>query len=102
MPYRACKVSFVEHGQKHTVEVDAETANEAAVLALKAFASKRYIKGPGRHAMLEIEINRPSRMLIELKVQAVVDWLYLTPPKTPAEKIRKERLKGLMNDDRHP
>src|SRR4051812_11826091 len=101
MTFRACKVSYEERrGPRHTAEVDAETAYEAAVLALKQFQRRRYIEGPGKHATLEIEINRPARMLIELKVQDVIDWLYIKPAKNAAEKLRKERLQALMNDDR--
>ena len=29
-------------------------------------------------------------MLIELKVQRVIDWLYVTPAKSPAEIVRKD------------
>lgn len=99
--YRACKVSFEERrGPRHTAEVDAETAYEAAVLALKQFQARRYVKGPGRDATLEIQTNRPARMLIQLKVSDVIEWLYVKPPKSDAERARKERLKALMNDDR--
>jgi hypothetical protein len=100
MPFRAVKVSFTSRGQRHTVEVDAETANEAACLALKAFSRRRWIDGPGRRSTLELEIDKPARMLIQLKVQDVIDWLYVKPPKSDAEKTRKERLKGLLADDR--
>jgi hypothetical protein len=101
VPYRSCSVSFVERGQRHAVEVDAETAYEAAVLALKAFSGKRYIKGPSRHAVLELEINRPARMLIQLKVGDVLDWLYEKPGTTADQRERKTRLKNLLADDRH-
>jgi hypothetical protein len=103
MPFRACVVSFVDrNGQKHTAEVDAETVYEAAALAIRSFESRRrYIKGPSRHATLEGEVNKPARLLVELKVQQVIDWLYVTPAKNDAEKTRKARLKGLLNDDRH-
>jgi hypothetical protein len=101
VPFRACKVSFVDHGQRHEVDVDAESTYEAAVLALKAFGSRRYLKGPRRTAMLEIEVNRPARLLVELRVADVLRWLYEQPGATPEQQARKKRLRDLLADDRH-
>ena len=67
---------------------------------MKFFQSSRYVKGPGDHATLEIELKAPRRMLVELKVADVIKWLYRMPPKNAGEKARKERLKALKNDDR--
>lgn len=99
VPYCACTVSFVERGQRHSARVDAESAHEACVLALKQFASSRYIKGPGRHAALDIEIDAPRHLT--LKVNDVIEWLYNKPGKTPEERDKKKRLKDLLADDRH-
>jgi hypothetical protein len=99
-PIRACTVSFTERGQRQTAHVDAETAYEACALALKFWSTRRFVKGPRRHASLEIEINAPARMLIRLRVQDVLDWLYVKPAKNEAEKSRKDRLRALLNDDR--
>jgi hypothetical protein len=102
MPFRACIVSFADkHGVKRSVDVDAETAYEAAALALKAFEQRRYLKGPNRHATFEIEINKPARLLIEVKVSSVLRWLYERTPKNDAEAERVKRLRGLLADDRH-
>jgi hypothetical protein len=100
MPFRACTVSFVERGQRHSAKVDAETVYEAACLALKAFHHMHYVKGPGRAATLEIETDKPARFLMELKVEDVLDWLYYRPARTPATKERKKRLRALLADDR--
>ena len=100
MPVRACTVSFVERGQRHSVTVDAETVYEAACLALKAFQHRHYVKGPKKSATLEIETDKPARFLTELKVQDVLDWLYYRPARTPATKERKQRLQALLADDR--
>jgi hypothetical protein len=94
-------VSFVEHGQRHEAHVDAETAYEAAALALKFWSTRRFVKGPRRQATLEIEINRPARLLVHVQVGSVLDWLYVHKPKAGAEAARVERLRGLLADDRH-
>lgn len=99
MPFRACTVSFVEDGCRHVANVDAESAYEAAVLALKYFQHQRHIKGPHRHAILELEVSAPLRL--KLKVSDVLAWLYKHPAATPAQRVRKQQLKNLLADDRH-
>ena len=99
MPHKACTVSFVERGSQHSVDVDAESAYEAAALALKAFRHKPYINGPRRQATLEIQVQAPTR--IKLKVSQVLDWLYEKPGQTTAQAELKKRLRDLLADDRH-
>ena len=99
MPARACKVSFVELGAQHTAGVDAESAYEAAVLALKQFRHKPYVKGPGRYTVLEIQVEAPAR--IKLKVAEVLEWLYERPSQNARQKELKKRLRDLLADDRH-
>jgi len=101
MPFRACKVSFVERGQRHSVDVDAESTYEAAALALKRFHASTFIKGPSRHATLEVEVDRPMRFLAHVKVEKVLHWLYRREPKNEAEAARIKRLRDLLlADDR--
>jgi hypothetical protein len=92
-------VSFVERGAKHSVQVDAETAYEAAALALKAFRNKPHVRGPHRQAVLEIRVEAPTR--IALKVGDVLDWLYVKPATSPKQTAQKKRLRDLLADDRH-
>jgi hypothetical protein len=100
--FRECTVSFRDrHGISCETRVDAETAFEAAALALKFWGTRRYIAGPSRHTTLTIEINKPARRLIEVKVAKLLDWLYVKTPKTPAEAVRVRRLRDLLADDRH-
>ena len=99
MSYRACTVSFVERGAQHSVDVDAESVYEAAALALKAFRHRVYIKGPSRHAMLEIQVQAPTR--VKVKVADVLEWLYQTPGRTAQQTELKKRLRDLLADDRH-
>jgi hypothetical protein len=88
MPHRACTVSFIEQGKRYDAKVDAESVYEAACLALKQFRHNRSIKGPAKHAILEIQVEAPMR--VKLKVGDVIAWLYSTPPTSGAE--RKEEV----------
>ena len=98
MSFRTCTVSFVERGQRHTARVDAESAFEAAALALKYFEHQR-LRGPSRHAVLELEIEAPRRLT--LKVSDVLTWLYEKPGQTPEQAARKKRLRDLLADNGH-
>lgn len=98
MPFRACTVSFVHHGQRFEAKVDAESAYEAAVLALKAFSHRHYVKGPAKSDVLEIRVETP--MTVRLKAGDVIKWLYDKPGRTREQKARKEQLRMLLADDR--
>jgi hypothetical protein len=98
MPHRSCTVSFEERGQRHEAKVDAESVYEAAVFALKQWNSKRYIKAPGRSAILEIEVVSPRKF--QVRMSAVLAWLYSTPGKTKVEHERKQRLRHLLAERR--
>jgi hypothetical protein len=100
-PFRACRVSFVERAQRHVAEVDAETTYEAAALVLKFWRTRRFVKGPSSRAVLEVEVDRPARLLVAVKMTRLLDWLYKLKPKTPEEAARIQRLRGLLADDRH-
>jgi hypothetical protein len=86
-------------------EVDAETAFEAAALALKfwrrRWSTRHYVKGPGTRAVLEVKVDRPARRLVAVNVSTLLDWLYERTPKTPEEAARIQRLRGLLADARH-
>jgi hypothetical protein len=102
MAFRECVVSFRDHhGLLAETRVDAETAFEAAALALKFWSRCRYIDGPGRHATLLVEINKPAQLLVEVKMAKLLHWLYVRPPKTTEEAGRIRRLRDLLADDRH-
>jgi hypothetical protein len=62
MPFRACTATFRDHdGVLQTAKVDAETSFEAAALALKFWSTRQFVKGPGKRAVLEVEVDRPVR-----------------------------------------
>lgn len=98
MPIRPCKVSFTDRNGTHTADVDAESVYEAAVLALKAFQSKRWSRGPSRNAVLNIEVQVPRTFRVTVK--DVLEWLYSTRGTTPQQERRKY-LRNLLADDRH-
>ena len=102
MPFRACTVTFRDRDAvQQTAKVDAETAFEAAALALKFWSTRHFVKGPGKRAVLEVEADRPARRLVAVKVSTLLNWLYVRKPKTPEEAARIQRLRGLLADDRH-
>lgn len=96
---RACVVSYLERGKRQSVEVLAETAYEAACLALNAFARMRYAKGPHRNTMLEIEVKTPRQFT--LKVADVLEWLYVKPGSTAEQRERKKHLRAILASNGH-
>jgi hypothetical protein len=60
-----------------------------------------FVKGPSKRAVLEVEIDRPARMIVAVKMTTLLDWLYKRKLKTPEESARIQRLRGLRADDRH-
>jgi len=75
MPFRACTVTFRDHdGVRQEAKVDAETAFEAAALALKFRSTRHFVKGPSRRAVLEVEVYRPARRLVEAKESQLLEW----------------------------
>lgn len=98
MPYRPCTVSFLSQGRREEAKVDAQSTYEAACLALKQWSTVRHLKGPGRHDVLEIEALAPLR--VQVKVGAVLAWLYENPGRTEEQRELKKRLRDLLADER--
>lgn len=98
MPHRACTVSFDARGVRYEAKVDAESTYEAAVLALKQWDARRYVKGPSRATVLAIEVAAPR--VVRVRMADVLDWLYHRPSKTRAEHERKQRLRALLAHQR--
>jgi hypothetical protein len=90
MPHRSCTVSFRERGQRYEAKVEAETVYEAAVLALKQWDAARFVNGPGKNAVLEVEVVAPRTFKVPMS--DVLAWLYSRPARTKEEKERKQRL----------
>ena len=93
MPARTCTVSFTgPDGIRHSVNVHAETLYEAVVLAVRAFREHECAPGPA--SKLEVEARSPG-VTHTLSIAKVQTWL-ASSAKSPADKIMKERLKGLL------
>lgn len=87
-----CTVSFVDiEGLRHTVEVQAESLYEAAVLAMRVF--KDHDWEPGPISQMEVEIR--SSITHTVTPQKVREWSN-GGAKSPKEKVLKERLKSLL------
>ena len=87
-----CIVSYLDiSGVRHTVEVNAESLYEAAVLALRTF--KQHDCEPVGMSNLEIEIR--SSVTHTVSVRKVHSWLN-GGARTPKEALTKERLRALL------
>lgn len=87
-----CLVSHLDtSGIRHTVEVDAQSLYEAAVLALRVF--RQHDCEPGEASRLEIEVR--TSVVHTLTIRKIHDWLN-GGAKTPKEAVTKERLRALL------
>jgi len=89
----ACIVSFVDtEGIRHTVEVEAESLFEAAVLAMKTF--KQHDCEPGPITKLEVEIR--STVTHTVTPKRIHEWL-MGGAKSPKEAVMKDKLRTLLS-----
>jgi hypothetical protein len=87
-----CMVSYLDtSGIRHSVEVDAESLYEAAVLAIKVF--RQHDCEPHEANHLEIEVR--SSVVHTLTMRKIQNWLN-GGAKTPKEAVTKERLRSLL------
>jgi hypothetical protein len=87
-----CIVSYLDtEGLRHTVEVEAQSLYEAAVLAFRTF--KQHECEPGDINKLEVEMRTSVTHTITLK--KVRQWLD-GGAKSPSEAVTKERLRALL------
>lgn len=88
----ACVVSYLDtEGVRHSVEVDAASMYEAAVLAVCAF--RNHDCEPADLNQLEIEIR--SAIVHTVTVKKVRQWLTSTA-RTPRDLVNKERLRSML------
>ena len=88
----ACIVSFVDiEGLRHSVEVEAETLYEAAVLAVRTF--KQHHCEPGELSKIEFEIRTSITHTVTLK--KIHSWLQ-GGARSPKEAVTKERLRAII------
>jgi hypothetical protein len=87
----SCIVSYLDtEGLRHTVEVEADSLYEAAVLAIRIF--RQHDCEPGQAARLEVEVR--SSVIHIITPIRVHEWLN-GGAKTPREAVTKERLRAL-------
>ena len=88
----ACIVSYLDtEGLRHTVELEADSLYEAAVLAVRTF--RQHGCEPGQASKLEVEIRTSVTHTITLK--KIHDWVR-GGAKTPKEAVMKEKLRELL------
>jgi hypothetical protein len=87
-----CIVSYLDtQGVRHTVELQAVSLYEAAVLALQTF--KQHDCEPGALNSLEVEVR--SSVTHTITVKKIHSWLN-GGARTPKEAVMKERLRELL------
>ena len=95
MNLRVCSVSFLDHrGIRHTVDVQAESLFEAAVLAIQNFRQDPWLERIGPATVLDVEVRQPAtRHAVSL--QQVERWLAGATP-NPNEASKKASLKMIL------
>ena len=87
-----CVVSFTDiEGLGHSVEVDAESLYEAAVLAVRTF--RQHGCEPGMVTRLEVQVR--TAVTHTVTRQKIEEWLS-AGSRTPKEAVTKQRLRGLL------
>jgi hypothetical protein len=87
-----CIVSYLDtEGMRHTVEVEAASLFEAAVLAIRIF--REHSCEPGAAARLQVEIR--SSVIHEVTPMRIMEWLS-GGSRSPAEAVLKEKLRSLL------
>ena len=93
VPLKSCIVSYTDCDCKRSVEVVAETLNEAAVLGLNAMN----VPGERLHLLsLEVLVKSPQ-VYHSISGASLSAWL-AQPGKTPKEQALKTRLWELMSN----
>ena len=95
MPLRICAVSFADvRGIRHTVEVQAESLFEAAILGVRTFRGDPWIEHVGPATVLDIEVREPAAKHAITMMQ-VERWLEGAST-SPNEGVKKAKLKDLL------
>src|SRR5712675_680980 len=88
-----CSVSFTDAGGfRHSVEVQAESLYEAAVLAFRAFKKAQWIEHIAPSAPLEISVHAPVAKHT-LTLRQVESWIDGSS-KSPGEMTKKDEAEG--------
>jgi hypothetical protein len=101
VPVRICAVSFGDaRGIRHSVEVEAESLYEAAVLAVARFRKDPWIEPVGDATPLQIEVREPATTH-SISLAHVERWIG-SSSSTPLDATKKAKLKTLLVQSSHP
>jgi len=99
MPLRICAVSFADvRGIRHTVEVQAESLFEAAILGVRPMKDEPWIEHVGPATVLDIEVREPAAKHAITMMQ-VERWLE-GGSTSPNEGVKKAKLRDLLGSRR--
>jgi hypothetical protein len=91
---RACTVSFKgASGIRHSLDLEAETLYEAAVMAIARFRQDIWGEAVGTGTVLDVEVREPAAKH-SLTLQQVERWL--GSPGSPYEASKKAKLKLML------
>ena len=94
MPLRACTVSFKGlSGIRHSIDLEAETLYEAAVMAIARFRQDIWGEAIGTGTVVDVEVREPAARH-SLTLQQVERWL--AAPGSPYEAAKKAKLKMML------
>lgn len=92
---RTCSVSFADHrGIRHSVDVDAESLFEAAILAIQTFRQDPWLERIGPATVLDVEVRQPGTTHA-VSLQQVERWLAAATT-NPTEASKKAKLKMML------
>jgi hypothetical protein len=90
-----CSVSFADQrGIRHSVDVQAESLFEAAVLAVQTFRQDPWLERIGPATVLDVEVRQPATAHA-VTLQQVERWLAGATP-NPTEASKKAKLKMIL------
>ncbi len=95
MTLRVCTVGFKDvRGIRHSADVEAESLNEAVVLAVRRFRQDPWMPQVGTATVLDVEVREPSTKH-SISLQQVERWL-AGASSNPTEAMKKAKLKMIL------
>jgi hypothetical protein len=95
MGVRSCRVTFKDaRGIAHSVDVEAESLFEAAVLAVKRFRNDPWVESVGPSTLLDVDVREPATTHT-ITLQQVERWIGGSST-NPHESLKKAKLKTLL------
>jgi hypothetical protein len=96
MAFRSCTVSFKDvRGVRHSVDVEAESLYEAAVLAVRRLREDPFVERVVSATVLDVEARDPSTTRHSISLQQVERWLD-GATSSPSEASKKAKLKVML------